>query len=402
MKKVFISIFLLFSFYFSYVNAYEVWDMILEARFEAKKADYVKLLDEKILDKLKSFSKLNLIKLDTLVDEKIEEFKSTHEISEGDNIDTLALYYALKEIIDSLINPLVITIIDDNRCNNCSTDNLIYQLKNTPAISNAEIVVKDFSDNWIKDYLLENDIKKLPAIIFPTNDIWDPNLESYMMILNSWEYSLNIWANFDPFTERSDKWFLILDEKKYDEIKKDSYIKWNKEAKITWLEYSDLECPYCAKLHNSDVEENIKENYWDKVNKIFQHYPLDFHPNAMDLAIASECVWKAIEDEFWMEDAIKWYYDYIDVLFNLEDINSSTLIEKAVVVWASFSDFDTCLTYKETEDKIRTKMELWTKVFWISWTPANVLINNETLEYVIISWAYPYSSFEGQINELLK
>jgi len=54
---------------------------------------------------------------------------------------------------------------------------------------------------------------------------------------------------------------LILDKKVLAEIKENSYLKGNKDAKITWLEYSDLECPFCAKLHNSGTPEELVKKY---------------------------------------------------------------------------------------------------------------------------------------------
>jgi protein-disulfide isomerase len=64
-------------------------------------------------------------------------------------------------------------------------------------------------------------------------------------------------------------------------MKTSAFIKGNTDAKITWIEYSDLECPYCAKLHNSGTPEDLREKYGDKMNQIFQSFPLEFHDNAL-------------------------------------------------------------------------------------------------------------------------
>jgi hypothetical protein len=37
-------------------------------------------------------------------------------------------------------------VIDDKRCNNCQTDTIISQLKQIPALNNAVVDKKDFSD----------------------------------------------------------------------------------------------------------------------------------------------------------------------------------------------------------------------------------------------------------------
>jgi protein-disulfide isomerase len=83
---------------------------------------------------------------------------------------------------------------------------------------------------------------------------------------------------------------LVLDKETLNKIKTNTYLKGNKEAKISLIEYSDLECPFCAKLHKSDVPTKIEEIYSDKVNIYFNHFPLEFHKNAMPAARVLECL----------------------------------------------------------------------------------------------------------------
>lgn len=86
-------------------------------------------------------------------------------------------------------------------------------------------------------------------------------MKSFLIELPNKSYTLNVGASFDPFAKRSDKGFLLLDLKTLAEIKKDSYTQGKDSAKITWLEYSDLECPYCAQLHNSGTIEEVQKKY---------------------------------------------------------------------------------------------------------------------------------------------
>lgn len=55
-----------------------------------------------------------------------------------------------------------------------------------------------------------------------------------------------------------------------------------KSGKITIVEYSDFECPYCQKGFNT-VKEVLKE-FPNDVRILFKHLPLDFHPLAMPAA----------------------------------------------------------------------------------------------------------------------
>jgi len=286
-----------------------------------------------------------------------------------------------------------IKVIDDKRCSECQTDQILSQLKLIPSLSAIEVETKDFSDEGIEEYLKENNINTLPAIIFNANNI-DSNINTYLTEIPSKEYSLQIWASFNPFIERSDRWFTILDKEKLAEIKESSYVKWNADAEITWLEYSDLECPYCAKLHNAGTPEDLTEKYGNKLNIVFNHFPLQFHNNALPWAQIAECLWET----HW-SDA---FYKLIERSFAEENSKKSFLIDEAVKLWADEDTIKECLKSDKYEDKVTKQMETGASLFWITGTPGNILINNTTGEYEVISWAYPTSAFEAIIDKLLK
>ncbi len=75
-----------------------------------------------------------------------------------------------------------------------------------------------------------------------------------------------------------------------EKITKDTYIRGDEDAQILWVEYSDLECPFCKRLHDSGAIKNLETKYGDKLAFAFKHYPLPFHPTALPAAQAAECV----------------------------------------------------------------------------------------------------------------
>lgn len=303
---------------------------------------------------------------------------------------------------------LSVTVIDDKRCTECQTDMLIEQLKLLPSVSWAEIVKKDFSDKWVSDYLKENSVTALPLIVFSTNNFDvskdpeqkdqsgqpTPKINQYLETLKDWSYFLQIWASYDPFKERSEKWYLLLDKTKLEEIKKNAYMKWEANAKITWLEYSDLECPYCAKLHTQWTPEELFKKYWKDLNKVFNHFPLSFHNNAETWAEVLEC----LAEQRWAEA----FYSLITKAYTDWKSDKDYLIWEAVTLWANKDTITKCITDKKYADKIKWQMDVWAQEFGITWTPGNVLINNATWEYKVISWAYPTTEFEKVIDDLLK
>ena len=50
------------------------------------------------------------------------------------------------------------------------------------------------------------------------------------------------------------------------------------DAKVTMVEFSDFQCPYCSKA--AEVTRKIKEKYSSKVRFVFRQFPLSFHDKA--------------------------------------------------------------------------------------------------------------------------
>lgn len=71
-------------------------------------------------------------------------------------------------------------------------------------------------------------------------------------------------------------------------IENDDHVRGNKSAKITIVEYSDFECPYC-KMFDSTMKE-VSQKYPNDIAWVYRHYPLSIHPKAQKEAEASECV----------------------------------------------------------------------------------------------------------------
>ncbi|HJL41591.1 MAG TPA: thioredoxin domain-containing protein [Myxococcales bacterium LLY-WYZ-16_1] len=68
-----------------------------------------------------------------------------------------------------------------------------------------------------------------------------------------------------------------------------------KDAKVTVVEFSDFQCPYCSRAVPA-VERLVKE-FPEDVKVYFLHFPLSFHEQAMPAAMAAECAHR--QGEFW-------------------------------------------------------------------------------------------------------
>ena len=69
-------------------------------------------------------------------------------------------------------------------------------------------------------------------------------------------------------------------------------------APVTIVEYADLECPMCGKLHLF-LENDLLPKYGDKVRVVFKEFPLvQIHDWSLTAAIANECVYKLKPEAF--------------------------------------------------------------------------------------------------------
>jgi protein-disulfide isomerase len=83
-------------------------------------------------------------------------------------------------------------------------------------------------------------------------------------------------------------------------------IRGNPDAKVTLINFDDLECPYCARLHRTLFPDTIAR-YKDKVRFIYKDNPLppDMHPWAMHAAVDANCLAAQSGTVYWQ------YVDYL-------------------------------------------------------------------------------------------
>ncbi|MDD3145566.1 MAG: thioredoxin domain-containing protein [Candidatus Gracilibacteria bacterium] len=361
-----------------------------------KYIDSIDILIEKFEDKTKLKNLETKLKL--LIDSN--KIKNKYEL----NIITY-LYKKTSNKINMLENNLVLTIITDKRDSSIDIEILLNELNKLPSIKNSKIEIVDFSDIGVKEYLIKNNIKTLPAFIFSTNkfDVSNdessdtsgyptPKINEFLTEIGNGEYFLNVGSTYNPFIIRSDKGFRIIEKETIDNIKNNSYIKGNSKAKITLLIYSDLECPYCAKLRNDGTIKGLEEKYGDDLNIIYNNFPLAFHSNAQTAAEILECLAE--------QKGSEGFYSLIDYSFEKKDSTKETLVNKAIELGADETKLNKCLEENIFTKKINDQMKIGTDSFSITGTPGNVIINNETLEYEVISGAYPISNFIEVIEKI--
>lgn len=160
-----------------------------------------------------------------------------------------------------------------------------------------------------------------------------------------------------------------------------------KTAKVTIVEFSDFECPYCARGYHT-VKEVLKE-YPNDVRVLFKHLPLDFHPKALPAAKYFEAI--AIQDQ---EKAIKYHDTVFQNQDKLRGEGEAYLKKVAKDLGVNMKKLETDVASAEVMKKIQADIDE-AKSFEISGTPG-FIINGVSLR-----GAYPFSEFKSIIDKHL-
>lgn len=150
-------------------------------------------------------------------------------------------------------------------------------------------------------------------------------------------------------------------------------------AKVTIVEFSDFQCPYCSRAEPS-VDEVMK-NYSDKVKVVFRHYPLDFHEKAFKAAEAAACAEE--QGKFW---------EFHKTLFaNQGALAVEDLKTHAKTLGLDSGKFNECLDSGKMKTKVDDDMKAGQAV-GVNGTPA-FFING-----IAISGAQPFEKFKEIID----
>ncbi len=165
----------------------------------------------------------------------------------------------------------------------------------------------------------------------------------------------------------------------------EDHIKGNKDAKVTLIEYSDFECPFCKRFEPS-VKQALKDFPKD-VRLIYRHFPLrSLHPSAQKAAEASECAAKlGGNDAFWKMH---------EKLIAMDPMSTDLMKQAAKDIGLDQGKFNTCLDNGETAARVNQDFNEGGAA-GVEGTPAT-FINGQ-----LVSGAIPYDGPQG-LKELIQ
>jgi len=178
----------------------------------------------------------------------------------------------------------------------------------------------------------------------------------------------------------------------------DDPMKGDPDASITIVEFSDFQCPFCAKFHQSTLPQ-LEQNYIStgKVNFVYRDFPIQsIHPNAVPAALASECA--DDQGKFWeMHDMI---FENQGNWKDLQLAQSASLFrEYAIEIGLNMDEFDPCMTSGKHLEEIQNDLNDG-RAYGVTGTPG-FFVGNEKIGFTKLIGAQPFSSFQRVIEQQL-
>ena len=168
----------------------------------------------------------------------------------------------------------------------------------------------------------------------------------------------------------------------------DDPVMGDKDAKVTIVEFSDFQCPFCSRFHQDTLPQIISEYInKGKVKLVYRDFPLSFHNFAKKASIAAECAGEQGGD--------KVYFKYHDTLYE----NQASFSDENFKKWAAdmglkADQFNKCYD----SDKYASEVDAdFTEgqSYGVSGTPA-FFVNGW-----LITGAQPFSAFKEKIDQEL-
>ncbi|MBU0732292.1 thioredoxin domain-containing protein [Patescibacteria group bacterium] len=164
------------------------------------------------------------------------------------------------------------------------------------------------------------------------------------------------------------------------------YIYGNPDASVTFVEFSDFQCPFCSKFH--PTMKTFAEANQDNIRWIFKHFPLKSHPQAQPAAVAVECA-----------GAQGKFFEYNAGLFeNQSSLSEEFYTQLAGDLGLNTVEFDICLSAGEHDNKISADYNMALEA-GVTGTP-NTIVFNKDGEVQMISGAVDEAYLQSVLDDL--
>ncbi len=186
-----------------------------------------------------------------------------------------------------------------------------------------------------------------------------------------------------------------IQEEPINPVDQNDHILGNPNAPIVIVEYSDFDCPFCKRFH--ETMQQIMDTYGTsgKVAWVYRQFPLEqLHPSAPYIAAASECVAELGGNEaFWT---------FADLVFGEREINAQTdttrLPSYAKSAGVSETDFAACIEDGRTKALVEEDFNNGVNI-GVRGTPYSIIL--VAGQQIPINGAQPYEKIAPQLDAII-
>ena len=173
----------------------------------------------------------------------------------------------------------------------------------------------------------------------------------------------------------------------------------NPNAPITIIEFSDFQCPFCAKFHLETLPLIMNEYIKDgQVKLVFRDFPIQsIHPNALPASVAAECANEQGK-----------FKEMHDILFEKQNDWNNQTLDNVIITFNQYAsgigleekEFDSCLKNGKYIEEIQKDLDDG-RTYGISGTPGFFVGNNQ-IGFIELKGAQPFENFKKVIDSQLK
>ena len=182
---------------------------------------------------------------------------------------------------------------------------------------------------------------------------------------------------------------------KIKDVSSDERVRGNKNAKVTLVEYSDFECPFCKSFH--PTMQQLMKTYGDKIRWVYRDYPLPFHQNAQKEAEAGRCIAElGGNDAFWK---------YADAIFERTTANGTGFaLDKlgplAAEIGVNQTKFQQCLDSGKYTQAVKDQITEG-GTGGVNGTPSTFVVDTNGNTKLVVG-AQPIDAFKTVIDQALR
>ncbi|MDD2537064.1 MAG: thioredoxin domain-containing protein [Candidatus Absconditabacteria bacterium] len=161
-----------------------------------------------------------------------------------------------------------------------------------------------------------------------------------------------------------------------EEIKVNGFVQTNGTSKYLLVEYTDLECPYCKELHNSQNTDYILQQLLGgNADYVVKHYPKAFHTEALPAHQILECIAE--------QKGQSAYYNALDAYFKSNEKISLTLSDQVITsLDVNVEEIRSCLESGKYREKIFAHIGEAVGIFDAKYVPSTIIINTENGKWI--------------------